>query len=236
MKVTVTYYSYDSNKTEDVLECKNQIIDDFIKEWNASEIPDEGEILDEDDDDVIIISRDKHYICDEYNNVYKKTDKYFVGDRINVYQIPPNGNEYYIDDYDAVLDPRNSDMYIKFELRKKAERELLFKPYQGFYHETYLQLADREFTRRRLKNLEEIKKMNSTDKKLLLGLHGITRTPPLSGLVHQFPTIKDMIAGPSNHPTIDITQQFKKKPSKKQKIEYKKPKDNPEQEAICVIV
>jgi hypothetical protein len=263
MKVTVTLVPAQEDEEEEYqhsiqIECENYFIYDLIKKWNADAF-----IIRR----AFIISRDTHYICDEYNNIYKKNDKFFVGNRIYVYEMPTKAkhyhfvyhtmeirdsndnselfNSYRFENKDLFNVPRDviystKDYYIFFDCDFDSMQEDVLDAdvqgdpnisYRAFYHETYVEIADREMERRRLENLDKIKKMNSMDEKYKNMLFMTTvAKPELSGVADQFRTIDEMIKGPSNHPII-ITRRFKKPPLKKQKTE-----DKPEEGAICVIV
>jgi hypothetical protein len=62
---------------------RSNLIDDFIRVWNKTY-----------DSVGPLIYRHTCFICDEYGNIYKDTDQFFVGDIIDVYTRPDIGKPF----------------------------------------------------------------------------------------------------------------------------------------------
>jgi hypothetical protein len=165
MYVYVHYtYAYQKYITHQ-LPITSHLIDDVIKAWNSEEQKQVGIIPE-------YITRETCFICNWHGYIYKDTDMFFVGGRIEVYKRPPMGNLFYVEKakYKITIVRNKAGQIFKTnqDFSNKGDCYLEFTNEDGKVYNTYNNSAKAQ--QQRLRDMEEaekeIKSINAIGNKL----------------------------------------------------------------------
>lgn len=127
---------------------KSKSIDHLIETWNSSEDVSRGYRP--------RISRDTHFICDPFMNIYKNTDEFFVGLIITVFKKPKIGevfDSFFIEFPVTLVRNENGETFERNE-NLRGDCYLIFRTYEG-------EQLDVPILERRLEGLDRIKDANA---------------------------------------------------------------------------